>query len=154
MATDFIGIFTDYYFGSDFAEEKIVLSGIDSLDVSVYLNEDAKGVINFDRVKNKFELLLRRYNMRVSDRAYRTIAIAVEGLWDKNETFFVYTVTVRLNDSVRFTRQGKLYGRDVALWEQSSFGYAGKTVVEKALYDVIEARGESFVNAYLAANGR
>jgi hypothetical protein len=143
--------FWSSYWMAEYADEKRVLKGVDSLSVSVSLNENIKKLITEERAKTRLELTLRQFNIRIRDQATHSLNLSIDGLKDDDD-LLIYTISISLLERVRFSREGVLFTRYAPLWEQGSFGYAGKTVAKDALLEALRTKGESFVNEYLGAN--
>ena len=158
------------------ATDATVFSGVDSLDVRIFLNENAREIISEQRVRDKFELILRGYGIPVSNLdsvslftkllgfnlwGSRFISLSMEVAYNdmevgySNVRMYVYTTQLRFDEVVIFYRDGKPYRRSAVLWDGGgSYGYAGKQVIEDVLLDNIKERAERVANLYLSANPR
>jgi len=127
---------------------------LESVAVTVLLNDAVKKVVSEDRVKNKFELILRQHSIRLEEKAPVWLSVAIEGLWDKDEIRLTYTPSMSLEETVTIGRKGDLRRVLASTWRKGSYGYAGKTVAEKAIMDSVEAMAESFANKFLATRDK
>lgn len=139
---------------ADFADDKTCFSGIDSIKVVVGMNEDAKDILSEQRAKDKFELMLRRYGVPLSDSSNPPYLLLInfEALWNKDKTLAVYIVELSLGQSLIFYRNNTPYRRVVRLWSNLSYGYAGSKVVRQGALEAIEEKAERVANLYLSAN--
>ena len=124
------------------ATDATVFSGVDSLDVRIFLNENAREIISEQRVRDKFELILRGYGIPVSNLdsvslftkllgfnlwGSRFISLSMEVAYNdmevgySNVRMYVYTTQLRFDEVVIFYRDGKPYRRSgcfVGWWRQ------------------------------------
>jgi len=138
------------FFLLPFADD--TLTGIGSLSVSVQLNDAVKKVVSEDRIKNKFELVLRRHNVTLREKgedAY--LNLAIDGLWSEDGNRLTYTSEVRVSQGVAAPRRDGFRAMMGTVWREGSYGYAGKSTAEKAILDQLEEKAESFANKFLAA---
>ena len=122
---------------------------LDSINVQVFLNDAVKKVLSEDRVKNKFELILRQHNIVLDEKAPVWLEVAYEGLWDKNGVVLTYAPRMRLQQAVTIGRKGDLRRTIATVWQEGAYGYAGSQVVEEAILKDVEAKAESFANRFL-----
>ena len=134
------------------ADEETCFSGLDSMEVRVVINEDAKDILSEQRVEDKFELTLRRYGVPLSKWSNPYLSVSIDVVWNEDKTLTAYTVSTTLLEPLIFYRKEKPHKRFVKLWEQSSYGYAGKDVVRESLLRSIEEKAERVANLYLSAN--
>lgn len=127
---------------------------VESVAVLVLMNDAAKKAVSEDRVKNKFELVLRQHGIRLDDKALVWLKVAIEGLWDKDEIRLTYTPSMSLVEDVAINRKGDLRRVLATTWREGSYGYAGKNVAEKAIMDSVEAMAESFANKFLSSRDK
>ena len=59
---------------------------------------------------------------------------------------------VSLVEPLSFYRNSKPHRRYVYLWEELSYGYAGKNVAKETFLRSIEEKAERVANLYLSAN--
>ena len=137
---------------ADFSDEKTCFSGLDSIEVSVGMDEEAEDILSNQRAKDKFELTLRRYRVPLSDSSNPYLSLSVDALWNEDKTRTTYVIRVGLVESLVFWRNKKPHKRFVTLWEHSSFGYAGKNVAREGFLKNIEEQAERVANLYLSAN--
>jgi hypothetical protein len=125
---------------------------LDSVQVTVSLNDAVKKLVSEDRVKNKFELILREHGVKIDDRAIVMLNLSIEGLWSKSPvTFLVYTPRLQLDQTVVVARKGDFRKAGATLWERGSYGFVGTQMAEGAILKSVESLGEEFANKYLAA---
>lgn len=134
------------------ANEKTCFSGLNSIEVHVTMNEDAKDILSEQRAKDKFELTLRRYGVPLSNWSNPHLSLGIEALWNENKIFVSYVLGVELRESIIFYRNNKPHKRFVTLWKYSSYGYAGKDVAREGFLGYIEEKAERVANLYLSAN--
>ena len=134
------------------ADEKTCFSGLNSMEVRVVINEDAKDILSEQRAKDKFELTLRRHGVPLSDFSNPYILLGVEAVWNNDKIIAAYIISVSLIEPLIFYRNQKPYKRFVTLWEQSSYGLAGKTIAKETFLESIEEKAERVANLYLSAN--
>lgn len=137
-----------------YADEKICFSDIDSLNVSVFLNETAKQVLSEQRAKDKFQLTLRRYDVPFSDSTSSLLYLlfSIEAVRDEKWRLTAYSVRASLYESLVLYRNEIPYKRLVELWHSGNFGFAGSDLTERALLESIEKNAERIANLYLSAN--
>ncbi|MXX37620.1 MAG: hypothetical protein F4Y91_05915 [Gemmatimonadetes bacterium] len=137
-----------------YADEKICFSDIDSLNVSVLLNETAKQVLSEQRAKDKFQLTLRRYDVPLSDSTSSLLYLvfSIEAVRDEKWWLTAYSVRASLYERLVLYRNEIPYKRLVELWHSGDFGFAGSDVIERALLESIEKNAERIANLYLSAN--
>jgi hypothetical protein len=123
---------------------------LDSVAVRVFVNDAVKKVVTEDRLKNKFELILRKQNIRLDDKAQVWLDLNYEGFWDKDEITLYYSPQMRLRQVATIIRHGDFRRASVIVWQDAGLGFAGKKVVEEAILSDVEQRAEAFANKYLA----
>ena len=136
---------------ADFADDKTCFSGLDSMKVSVEMNEDAQDILSSQRTKDKFELTLRRHGVPLSDSSNPYLVLQIQAVWDEDKALLFYT-RVSLMESLIFYRNNEPHRNFVNLWENSGYGYVGKNAARETLLETIEARAERVANLYLSAN--
>lgn len=134
------------------AEEKTCFSGLNSIEVRVGMNEDAKDILSEQRAKDKFELTLRRHGVPLSDFSSPFIFLNVEAVWNNDKIIAAYIISVSLVEPLIFSRNQKPYKRLIMLWEQSSYGLASKMIAKETFLESIEEKAERVANLYLSAN--
>ena len=163
------------------ATESTVFSGVDRLYIKIFLDEVAEDIISEQRVRDKFELLLRGYGIPVFNldnstgytssglsavleyttalllKNYISLSINagyVDVGYQNDIRVYIYTTSVNFRERVIFYRDEKPYREDVILWEHDVLGYAGSRVIEDALLENIEEYAERVANLYLSVNPR
>ncbi len=134
------------------ADEKTCFSGLNSMEVSVIMNEDAKDILSEQRAKDKFELTLRRYGVPLANSSNPYLLLSIEALWYEDKIVATYVLGVELREAIIFYRNNKPHRHFVTLWKDSSYGYAGKDVAREAFLRYIEEKAERVANLYLSAN--
>ena len=134
------------------ADEKTCFSGLNSIEVSVVMNEAAEDILSKQRAKDKFELTLRRYGVPLSNWSNPHLSLGLEALWNEEKRFVAFTINVSLKEPLIFYRNQKPYKRFIKSWEEYSYGYAGKDVARDAFLRYIEEKAERVANLYLSAN--
>jgi hypothetical protein len=125
---------------------------LDSVNIQVSLNDAIKKMVSEDRVRNKFELILRKHGVKIDENAVVSVYIMIEGLWSKQPVaFLVYTPRIQLNQFVVVARNGDLRRVLATVWQKGSYGFAGSQVAEGAILESVQSMGEEFANKYLAA---
>lgn len=123
---------------------------LDSIKVQVSLNDAVKKVLSEDRVRNKFELILRKSGVKLDDKARAHLNLTIEGLWEKEQSFLVYTPRIELDEFVVVGRKGDFRRILATLWREGSYGFAGSKVAEGAILESVDSLGERFANRFLA----
>ena len=144
------------------ATDATIFSGMDRLNVGIFLNEDAKEIISEQRVRDKFELLLRGYGIPVLSLddyipfwVLSFIYFDMQVVYDEDDNMGAYTIRLSVSENVIFYRDEKPYQKMVILWEGGgNFGYAGKDRIKDVLLRSIEQYAERVANLYLSANPR
>ena len=127
---------------------------METVKVAVFLNDAVKKVVTEDRVKNKFELILRKHNIRLDDNASVWLGVTIEGLWNKDEIILTYTPAMSLTEGFVVARNGDLRRVIATTWSEGKYGYAGKNVAESAIVSLVEEMAESFANRFLATSDK
>ena len=152
------------------ATDAMIFSGVERLNVIIVLNENAEEIISEQRVRDKFELVLRGYNIPVFSLDDTSLLFGFNiilsnyivfsmdaGYIDVNDNvrMYVYRTDLNFEEKVVFYRDEKPYRKRVVLWEGGgNLGYAGSRVIEDALLENIEQYAERVANLYLSANPR
>ena len=134
------------------ADEETCFSGLDSMEVRIVINEDAKDILSEQRAKDKFELTLRRHGVPLSDSSNPYIVLSINVLWNERNTIAIHSIAVDLIETLIFYRNQKPYKRLVKLWSDGSYGMVGKTFAKEAYLELIEENAERVANLYLSAN--
>ena len=134
------------------ADEETCFSGLDSMEVRIVINEDAKDILSKQRVKDKFELTLRRYGVPLSDSSNPYIVLSVNVLWNEGKTIAIYYIAVDLIETLIFYRNNKPHRRIVTLWDSRRHGRVGKNLARESFLELIEEEAERVANLYLSAN--
>jgi hypothetical protein len=133
------------------SDRKQVLRNIGSVSVHVVMEDQVREVISEERLKNKLELYLRKYNITIDDKATHMLWFTVNGGWVREKTGLFFSSEMSLREFVVFERQNGMYRSAADTWNDSTVGFAGKIYAEKGILDSFESKAESFANAYLAA---
>ena len=155
---------------ADIGTEATIFSGVERLNVIIILNENAEEIISEQRVRDKFELVLRGYDIPVFSLDDTSLLLGFNfilsnyvvfsmdaGYIDVNDNvrMYVYRTDLSFEEKVVFYRDEKPYRERVVLWDGGgNLGYAGSRVIEEALLGVIEQYAERVANLYLSANPR
>jgi len=131
-------------------DQKQLFRNVGSVDVHVFLNDPVKSIISEDRIKNKLELILRRNNITIDNNSLHSLWLSVEGTWLEEKVGLSYIMKIDFRTPVLVERQLFMYRSTADIWSKGSIGFAGKSVVEKALIDGVENEAEAFANAYLS----
>ena len=137
---------------AEFADEKTCFSGLNSMAVFIAMNEHAKDILSEQRAKDRTELTLRRSGVPLSESSNPYLSLRIEALWNKEKTFAAFTISASLMEPLIFYRGNEPHRRYVPLWEETSYGYAGKDVAREAFLGSIEEKAERVANLYLSAN--
>jgi hypothetical protein len=125
---------------------------LDTVQVSVSVDNAIKKLVSKERIRNKFELILRKDGIKIDEKAPVFLDLTVEGLWSNGSVMFlVYTPRIKLREVVVVGRKGDMRQVGATLWERGSYGFAGQRVAEGAILKAVEELGEEFANKYLAA---
>lgn len=145
--------FRDRFFNARLIETPDdALYKLDAVQVGVSVDDAIKKLVSEERVRNKFELILRKDGIKIDQKAPVFLNLTVEGLWSKGTmAFLVYTPRIQLQEVVVVGRKGDMRQVVATLWERGSYGFAGRQVAEDAILKSVESLGEEFANKYLAA---
>lgn len=144
-AVDFVTRYSQARFSQVFGAE---LFNISSVNTVVSVEGGAKGLVMDNRIRNKFELNLRKHKIEVSDSAGVTVSLRIQGLWEKEHRFVVYTTRVEVNEFVPVLRDGEWKRLYVTIWAHGESGFAGSQLAESAILESVESLAESFANAF------
>ena len=135
-------------------DEKICFKGIDSVGVLVSIDDDIVKILSEQRARDRFELILRGHGVPVSETISSDLdlMLSVSAVWDKKERFLSYTLSVTIYEPLIFYRDERPHKRFVALWQDLSFGHAGRDVARRSFLASIEEKAERVANLYLSAN--
>lgn len=134
-------------------DEKTFFSGIDSLQVSCVMGQVAQAILPEQRVKDRFELMLRGYGVPLSDSPLGFyLELTITALWNEHKTWVAYCIGTELREFRAIYRNEIPYQCMVAVWSTQSVGYAGRNVVKRAFLEAIEIEAERVANLYLSAN--
>ena len=134
------------------ADEKTCFSGLNSMAVSVVMNEDAEDILSKQRAKDKFELTLRQYGVPLLNSSNPYIMLSINVLWNEGKTIAIYYIAVDLIETLIFYRNNKPHKRIVTLWESRIHGRVGKNLARESFLELIEEKAERVANLYLSAN--
>jgi hypothetical protein len=125
---------------------------LDAVRVFVSVDNAIKKLVSQERIKNKFELILRRDGINIDEKAPVFLDLTIEGLWSNGSVrFLVYTPRIKLGEVVVVGRKGDMRQVPATLWERGSYGFAGQQVAEGEILKAVEQLAEEFANKYLAA---
>lgn len=127
-----------------------VLYTIPAFKVGVYVDDRIKDTVSDERVRNKFELTLRKSHINIDSTAVVDLWVVVDAKWDDNKTFAIYTVQLKASDRAMLERNGDMRDAKVTFYHQYFYGYAGKTKVAENVLDAVDQLAEEFANKYLA----
>ena len=116
-----------------FADEKMCFSGLNSMEVSVEMNEAAEDILSQQRAEDKFELTLRRYGVPLSKSSNPYLVLRLNALWTDDKTIAIFFFTVALRETLIFYRNHKPYKRFITLWEEGSYGRVGKKFSQRSI---------------------
>ena len=139
-------------------DDKRCFAGIESVEVVVMVVEDATDVLSEQTARDKFELMLRKHGVPLSKEDSSSfcsdlcLILSVSAGWDEKERFFFYILTASLHEPLVFYRNEKPHKRLVQLWEDVSYGVAGRKVARRVFIESIEEKAEQVANLYLSAN--
>ena len=140
-------------FGAPLADEKTCFLGLDSIEVVVSIDKDIEKTISTQRAKDKFELVLRKHGVPLSDSSYPYLLLSLDGFWTSEQWLLIYDISLSLRgEQVIFYRKDEPYRRYIALWEVRVFGIARRKVARERLLATIEEKAERVANLYLSAN--
>jgi hypothetical protein len=133
---------------------------LDSVAVLVSLDDAVKKVVSEDSIRTKFELILRKYGVKIEENAVAPLELNIAGVWQeegiRGQVIFPYIARVDLFETVVVNRRGDFRRVVASVWNEAFVGFrAGdRTQVERSILDAVESLGERFANAYLAAQGK
>jgi hypothetical protein len=147
--------FTDRYVSARQIEgQDEALYKLDSVRVNVSINEAVDNVVSDDRIRNKFELILRKHGIKIDEKALVSVDLTIHGLWSGNNLgvgFLAYTQRIGLNQWLVVERRGDFRRAVAQLWKQEIIGFANNQKAEGQILDGVESMAEAFANKYLAA---
>ena len=126
-----------------------VFYGIKNFKTKIALNDTVKKVVSEDKLRNKFELILRRNGISIDPESPYFLIFSVRGFWDPDEIRLTYTCDLKLLEIVTLYRNNDLRRTAVYTWRTSRYGHAGKAVIEKAMLENIESYAEELSIKYL-----
>jgi hypothetical protein len=144
--------FAARYDASPYVRGDDALYKLDSIDVHVTVDDAVKRVVSEERVRDKFELVLRSHNIRLEEKSPAFLLVYCEGVWSQNAPLLTYTVSADLGQTVTIDRDGDLRHGLGTLWTCGSFGHAGSEVAEREILSSVDQMAERFANAFLKAN--
>ena len=137
---------------ADLADEKTCFTGLDSIEVSVAMNEGAEDILSERRAKDKFELTLRRHDVPLSDVSEPYLSLSIDVIWNDANTIAIFHIQAALRERVLIYRNHKPYRRYVSVWKTASYGRVGKNSARESFLNTIEEHAERVANLYLSAN--
>ena len=147
--------FTDRYLNArQIRAQDDALYKLDSVRVNVSINEAVEKVVSDDRIKNKFELILRKHGIYIDEKALVSVDLIVNGIWSGDNPgvgFLAYTQRIGLNQWLVVERRGDFRRAVAQLWKQEIIGFANNQKAEGQVLDGVESMAEAFANKYLAA---
>jgi hypothetical protein len=147
--------FTDRYLTArPIQAQDEALYKLDSVRVNVSINEEVEKVVSDDRIRNKFELILRKHGIKIDEKALVSVDLTIHGLWSGNNLgvgFLAYTQRIGLNQWLVVERRGDFRRAVAQLWKQEIIGFANNQKAEGQILDGVESMAEAFANKYLAA---
>jgi hypothetical protein len=129
---------------------------LDSVAVFITVNDDAKKVVSEDNVRTKFELILRKYGIKIDENAVASVEVTITGGSEDQahgRVLFTYSATVELFQAVVVDRKTDLRRVVARLWNEGLVAWrtGDRGQVEGVILKNVEDLGERFANAYLAA---
>jgi hypothetical protein len=147
--------FTDRYASArPIQAQDEALYKLDSVKVNVFINDAVEKVVSDDRIRNKFELILRKQGINIDQKASVSVDLTINGLWSRDNPgvgFLAYTQRIGLNEWLVVERRGDLRRAVAQLWKQEIIGFANSQKAEGQILDGVELMAEAFANKYLAA---
>ena len=141
---------------SQFGEDKEFFSGMDTLRVGVFWDEEAENILSEDQAQTKFEATLRKYRLPVASGSWPLPCIALrlnsvggESIYD----LFVFSIAVELRDRVIYSRGERQNQTTGTIWRSAMIGSAGnQTNARELILQSIEQLADEVANLYLSAN--
>ena len=146
--------FTDRYLtaGPIQAQDE-ALYKLDSVRVNVSIDEAVEKVVSDDRIRNKFELILRKHGIKIDEKALVSVDLTIHGLWSGDNPgvgFLAYAQRIGLNQWLVVERRGDFRRAVAQLWKQEIIGFSNNEKAEGQILDGVESIAEAFANKYLA----
>lgn len=137
-------------------DDKVHFSGLDTLRVGVFLDEDKANVLSEAEVRTKFEATLRKYRVPVDSDfwsfpyvALRISSVGGESAYD----LIAFLVAVELRDQIVYSRGDQQHQTDGVIWRYSMLGASGNRSLARGNYlQAIEQLADEVANLYLSAN--
>ena len=147
--------FTDHYQSArPIKAQDETLYKLDSVRVNVSINEAVEKVVSDDRIRNKFELILRKHGIKIAEKALVSVDLTIHGLWSGDNPgvgFLAYAQRIGLNQWLVVERRGDFRRAVAQLWKQEIIGFTNNQKAEGQILDGVESIAEAFANKYLAA---
>ena len=112
--------------------------GIDSLEVQVWVDDDAKRVVDQYRIRQKFEVVLRKYRVPIVKESSPWLTLTMDSTWidlSSGASMCAFNIRVELEEVLSYYREGERYWKVVPIWSKGIIGVAGKNVAEEAFDD-------------------
>jgi hypothetical protein len=107
---------------------------IESINVTAVVSEQLTGVISPDKLKEKLELELRKAGIKISDSPEAFLNAELLAFEMDNKQEHVYTYKLELENMVYIYdwKNDIAYKHLVPIWSGSSFGIAGKKILNQS----------------------
>ena len=150
--------FHNYYQGSGTPMTRAErLEGVDSVAVSISLDDEAKAIVQEAEVRVKFEITLRRSGVKVDPKSNLRLDYNVQALKHTTTGATSYYESTTLwgygwfrADWIRM--EGYNATSDSIFWSRGILGFAGSAKVKEVLMTNVESSAEGFANDWLSAN--
>ena len=151
---DDIDLGARYRTAINLSDSKKIFRNMGPVSVHVHINGAAKEVISAERLKNKFELILRKYSIPMKDTSLHFLWFDIESVSIANAQINMglgYQSSISLYEAIVAERPANMYRVGATLWRDGATCVTSLKDAEGAILKEMEERAESFANAYLAA---
>lgn len=130
-----------------------LLYKLDAVSVIIADEYATQEVVSDDSIRNRFEVTLRKYGIRVEDNAPASVMVSVGGVWVRPDLVVLsYECRSELHEIVTLKRKGDFRRSLATVWADDRGGVVGRSIAENAILQETEQMAEKFANDYLKAN--
>jgi len=123
---------------------------------AVTVPDDLQKYVSEEKLRNKFELTLRKQNVKVDDKSLHFLILDVtcEPLPLADIGACRYEVRIKLLEKVLLDHDGDFKFSSASIWEDGTVGAVSNEEISGRLLRAVEDKAENFANKYLAAQER
>ena len=138
-----------------FAPYGSALNKLEAVSVDVAVEDEVREIISESSIRQRFELTLRKYGIRVDDKSPAGILVGFSGVWvPPNRVVLACQWNAELRETVMVERTNDFSRAYGTVWADHGGGYAGRGIAGQDMLEKAEQIAEKFANAYLKANPR